>query len=404
VAAGDPSRRALIVRAGTIVVGDGSVLRDGWVAVADGRIEEIASEEPRAAGARCLDAPATTLLPGLIDCHVHLCLGGDDLSGAIEEPYATTVLRAAARARATLAAGFTTIRTLGGKDGVEHALRDAQAAGDLVAPRIQSANLFICTVGGHGSFFGIEVDGPEAARAAARRQLDDGADWLKVTATGGVLTKTSTPGQPELREDAIRAVVEEAGAEGRGVAAHVLGAEGLAAALAAGVRSIEHGVGLNQTLAREMEARGVCLVPTLSCALDIPLDAYPEWSREGAAAVNAQHAASFDVARREAVPLALGTDCGVPGFPHGENARELVALVRQGLGPVEALRVATSAGARLLGLADELGTIAPGKRADLVLCPGDLTADVGALLTRRDELTVIQDGVVRFSPDDRSRS
>jgi imidazolonepropionase-like amidohydrolase len=402
----EPSERALVVRAGRIVVGDGTVLRDGWVTVADGRVRAVASEEPAAAAGRRIDAPDATLLPGLIDCHVHLCLdGGLDLSAAVAEPYATTVLRAAARARATLAAGFTTIRTLGGRDGVELALRDAQAAGELTAPRIRSANRIICTSGGHGSgLWGIEVDGPDDARAAARAQLAAGADWLKVTATGGILTQTSTPGQPELDVASIRAIVEEAGALDRGVASHVLGREGLAASVAAGVRSIEHGVGLDEELARAMVDGDVALVATRSCALDVPLDAYPEWSREAAAAINARHVESFALARRAGVPLALGTDCGVPGFPHGENARELVALVREGLTPVEALTVATTASARLLGLEHELGAIAAGKRADLVLCPGDASADVGLLLTRRDELTVIQDGLVRFSPHIRPRS
>jgi imidazolonepropionase-like amidohydrolase len=386
----------LTLRAGTVVVGDGSALEDAWVTVADGRIADVSSSEPTPSVAVRIDEPDATLLPGMIDCHVHLCLGGGlDMDADLAEPYALTCLKAAARARQTLAAGFTTVRTLGGKDGVELALRDAQAAGLVTAPRIRSANRIICMTGGHGGFFGVEADGADAARSAARGELSAGADCLKVTATGGILTRGNEPGVPQLDHDELAAVVREADKVGRHVAAHVLGREGLETALRAGVRSIEHGVGLDDELAGEMVRRGALLVPTLSCALDIPLESYPDWARDGAARVNAKHAESFAAALDHGVPIAFGTDCGVPGFPHGDNARELSAMVRQGVAPLDALTAATLSGARLLGLDDEIGTIAPDKRADLVLCPGRVTEDVGLILHHRDRLLVIQDGEIR---------
>ena len=230
----------LLIRAGRIFTGlDGdAVLRDGWVRVENDRIAQVSSSEPRAGGdVRRIDAPDATLLPGLIDCHVHLALsGGPDWLTEIQESYALNCWHAAAHARATLQAGFTTIRTLGGRDGVDPALRDAQASGLLEAPRIVAANLAICMTGGHGAWIGREADGPDDVRKAVREQLKAGADCIKLIATGGVMTRGVSPGSQQLTDAELAAGIDEAHKAGRKVAAHAHGSDGIKAAVLAGDR------------------------------------------------------------------------------------------------------------------------------------------------------------------------
>lgn len=392
----------LVIHAGTVFTAadtSGAILRDAWVRVEEGRIVEVSGAEPRTApGAERLDAPGATLLPGLIDVHVHFSLGGrPDWLEEVKEPYALACWRAAQYAHQTLLAGFTTVRTLGGRDGLDIALRDAQAAGLLKGPRISAVNQVVCMTGGHGHWMGREADGPDEVRKAVREQIKAGADCVKLMATGGVMTPGVEPGAQQLTEEELRAGVEEAHKAGKRTASHAQGSEGIKAAVLAGIDSIEHGFFLTDEIVALMRERGTAYSATLVAGRGIaeaPPNTVPEWARAKAQRVMAAHARSFRLACEGGVPIVLGTDAGTPFNLHGENARELVLMVEGGLQPVAALLAATRNGATLLGRLSDIGTIEPGKLADLVLCEGDVAQDVRLLADRRNLRAVIQGGVI----------
>src|SRR5437763_7246607 len=337
----------LLVRAGKVFTAtDDAVLEDAWVAVEDGRIVEVSASEPRAApNTPRVDAPTATLLPGLIDCHVHFALSaGPDWLSEVRQSYALACWRAADFARATLRAGFTSVRTLGGRDGMDTALRDAQAAGLVEAPRIVTANLAICMTGGHGAWIGREADGPHEVRKAVREQLRAGADCIKLIATGGVMTPGMDVGAQQLTEHELRAGVQEAHKAGRKVASHAHGGRGIHAAVRAGVDSIEHGSFLLDETIELMKERGTFLSITLCSASGIasaPPDSVPEWAREKAGRTAEAMHDSFGRAYRAGVRLVLGTDAGTPYNFHGANAKQLALMVEYGAAPLDALRAAT---------------------------------------------------------------
>lgn len=391
----------LLIRAGIVYTATDAepVLRDGWVRVEQGRIVEVSSSEPPAdQSVRRIDAPGATLLPGLVDAHVHLSLSGrPDWLEEVKESYALACWRAAAHARATLAAGFTLVRALGGRDGMDVALREAQKAGVVVAPRVSAANKVVCVTGGHGSWMGREADGPEEMRKAVREQIKAGADCIKLIATGGVMTPGVEPGVQQMTFEELQAGVAEAHRAGRKTASHAQGAEGIKAAVLAGIDSIEHGFYLTDAVVGLMCERGTFLSATLAAATgiaDAPPNTVPDWAREKALRVRQAHLASFRLAIQARVPLVLGTDAGTPFNFHGRNAHELRLMVENGLAPLAGLRAATRNGAELLGLGDQLGTVEPGKLADLVLCRGDVTRDPALLCDTSNLLAVVQDGRV----------
>jgi imidazolonepropionase-like amidohydrolase len=379
------------------------LLNDSWVRVEDDCIVGVTSSEPRSGqDALRIDAPDATLLPGLIDCHVHFAMsGGPDWLSEMQEPYALSCWRAAIHARKTLEAGFTTVRTLGGRPGADPALRDAQVAGILEAPRVVAANLAICMTGGHGSWIGREADGPDDVRKAVREQLKAGADCIKLIATGGVMTPGVEPGAQQLTDDELRAGIHEAHKAGRKVTAHAHGADGIKAAVLAGVDSIEHGSFMTDEIISLMKERGTFYSATLCSAqgfLDAPPRSVAEWAMVKAARVRVALDESFRRAYRAGVRLVLGTDAGTPFNRHGENARELELMVKLGVDPLDALRAATRNGAELLGKLDALGSIETGKAADLVLVQGDVSADISRLCTPNNIQLVVQAGRIVHRP------
>jgi imidazolonepropionase-like amidohydrolase len=376
----------LLIRAGRVFTAAerDPLLKDAWVRVEDDRIVEVASSEPAGArSAQRIDAPAATLLPGLIDCHVHFAMsGGPDWLSELKEPYATSCWRAANHARNTLKAGFTTVRTLGGRAGADPALRDAQAEGIVEGPRIVATNLPVCMTGGHASWIGREADGADEVRKAVREQLKAGADCIKFIATGGVMTPGVAPGSQQLTFEELSAGIEEAHKAGRTTAAHAHGADGMRAAVLAGIDSIEHGSFMTDEIIGLMKERGTFYSATLCSAqgfLDAPEGLVADWAQAKAKVVRVALDDAFRRAYAAGVKLVLGTDAGTPFNRHGDNARELALMVKLGVTPLDALRAGTRNGAELLGKLDSLGTIEPGKTADLVLVDGDVVADIARL-------------------------
>ncbi|MBI4012456.1 MAG: amidohydrolase family protein [Candidatus Rokubacteria bacterium] len=349
--------------------------------------DRIAGVGPRAAApdARRLDLGGLTLLPGLVNAHVHLCLTGeaDPVRLMASEPVALTAIRATLHARASLEAGVTTVRDLGGREYAELAVRAAIGQGLVSGARVLAAGKVICMTGGHGAWIGREADGPAEVRKAVREQLKAGADLVKVIATGGVMTPGVEPGAAQLGLDELRAAVEEARKGGRRVAAHAQGSEGIADAVEAGVASIEHGIFLTEEIVARMRAAGTALVPTLVAPERIlsagPEAGVPAWMVAKAQAVVAAHVRSFQLAYRAGVPIAAGSDAGTPLNPHGSLLPELRLMARHGMAPLECLRAATSSAASLLGWGDRLGRLAPGYVADLVAVDGNPAEDLEAL-------------------------
>jgi imidazolonepropionase-like amidohydrolase len=403
----------VVLRAARLIDGTGAApVQNGVIVVTDDRIvaagREGSVQVP--AGARVIDLGDATLLPGFIDTHTHIIgraladPGSDD--AAVRDFPGFGAILGTANARATLMAGFTSIRNLGSPNFDDVALRQAIDQGYVPGPRIQTAGNSIGITGGHcdengfrpglfdGDYRDGIADGPEQVRAAVRYQAKYGADVIKTCATGGVLSEGDAVGVLQYSREELEAMVEEARVMERRVAAHAHGAEGIKVAVRAGVASIEHGSFLDQEGARLMAERGTYLVPTLMAGRTVEAAAR-SGRLTGLRAEKALQAATAmrnatTIARRAGVPIALGTDAGVGA--HGANAQEFGLMVEWGgLTPMQALVAGTSAAAKLMGWENRVGTLRAGLLADIVAVPGDPTADIRA--TERP-VFVMKNGVV----------
>ena len=372
----------------TIVVRDGKVaeIRDGLV--------------PAEAGATLIDLSRDTVLPGLIDMHVHLLgIGGDPLRARLlrltTEPE-DAVFYGAGNARRTLEAGFTTVRDLGGSARGIRALRDAIERGDVSGPTIVNAGAPISVTGGHGDPLNglaepfahavaetVEntCDGPDDCRRAVRRQIGLGAQVIKFMATGGVLSNVSGGLGRAMQPEEMKAIVETAHALGRKTAAHSHAAEGTRAAVEAGVDTIDHGTFLDDATIKAMKAHGTWLVPTMlapRAALAqarggmLPPATIPKAEQAAAAAMESHRRAIA-----AGVKIAFGTDTGVS--KHGDNAQEFALMVAAGMTPAQAIKAATVGAAEALDRSAQFGRIAPGMPADIIAVDGDPLADVRQL-------------------------
>jgi imidazolonepropionase-like amidohydrolase len=355
----------------------------------DGRIERIApagSAGDVPPDTRVVDAGGAFLIPGLIDCHVHLTSAGDpDELGALRaEPLPVRAWKAARNAAATVRAGVTTVRDLGAADHLNIHLARAVDSGLIEGPRILAAGYGVTMTGGHGhGFIAVEADGPDEVRKRVREQLRAGAAAIKLFASGGVMTPGVDPRSPSFTLEELRAGVEEAHKAFRVVGAHAQATEGIKNAILAGVDSIEHGVWLDEEAIDMMTARGTYLVATLTAPWQIAHmgaeAGVPQYMVEKGWQVLESHEASFRAAIRAGVRIAMGTDQGTPFNRPGENAQEPARMVRLGLSPAAALLASTAWAADLLRLADRSGRIREGLDADLVLLARDPLADIAAL-------------------------
>ncbi len=384
---------------GTVVVGDGRVLEHATVVVEGERIVKVAKGNPGLAGdARKIPMDGGVLLPGFIDSHVHLCMDAspDPMTSALSESPTMTVLKAANAARQTLLAGVTSVRDMGGKDGIDLGIRQAIQCGLIPGPRMLASGKLICMTGGHGWQVGVEVNGADEVRRAAREQIKAGVDIVKLMATGGVLTPAVEPGSEQLTETELRAGVEEAHKAGKKTATHAMGTKGILNALRAGIDSIEHGVYLDEQTVALMKEKAIPLIPTCSALFNILSKGteagIPAFAVEKTLKVKPFHLESIRMARHGGVTIAMGTDAGTPFNRHGENLGELVFLVDCGFSPMEAIEAATRIAARVLGWEKELGTVEEGKLADLVLMAGNPLDDMQILLKRESIQLVMKNG------------
>jgi imidazolonepropionase-like amidohydrolase len=392
-----------LLTGGRVFDGTGAPPHEADVLIEGDRILQVG---PGLDGDEAVDVGGRHLLPGLFDCHTHVTLTSIDLMAIVQRPFSYRFFQTVQNLAATLQAGITTVRDAAGADaGVKRAVADGLVPG----PRLQIAVTLLSQTGGHGDgwypsgqhiglwpvYPGMPeslVDGPEAMRRKVRELVRAGADVIKVATSGGVLSPSDDPRHAHFREDELTALVTEAAAAGRWVMAHAQGSDGIKAALRAGVRSIEHGIYLDDEAIELLLERGAWLVPTLvaprgvlaAAEAGVPI---PEASRRKAVEVAEAHTDSFRRAVAAGVKVALGTDSGVT--PHGRNLAELELMAKGGMSPAAALAAATSSAAELLGVAGELGTLEPGKRADVVAVDGDPFE----LATIGDRIAaVVQDG------------
>jgi imidazolonepropionase-like amidohydrolase len=382
------AQEVLVVHAARMLdVVQGEIVSPAVVTIQGDRIQSVGG--PPGAG-RVLDLGDVTLLPGLTDVHVHLTMDLDDgwVTRPVRETIADEALRGPAHARATLLAGFTTVRNVGANGFTDVSLMHAIDAGEIEGPRIIPAAHAIGITGGHcddtGWAPGIRELGPKDGVVngvaevveAVRYQIKHGAKVIKVCATAGVLSFDATVGAQQLSDEELRAIVEEAARHGLKVAAHAHGTQGIKAAIRAGVASIEHGSMLDDEAIALMKQKGTYLVPTAYLLTRMAVDKLPPPIAAKARQVIPLAQESHRKAIRAGVKIAFGTDAAV--YPHGENAGEFAVYVGYGMKPIDAIRTATLNAADLLGVTDR-GVIAPGKLADLVAVPGNPLDDIHVL-------------------------
>lgn len=339
-----------------------------------------------------------TVMPGMINCHVHVCNDGegDLFAQVLNDSIPISTVRGIKNLRVALESGVTTVRDCGAANDIAIELSRAVEDGMIAGPRIRAAGRVITMTGGHGHFIGRQADGPVGTAQATRAEIAGGAHFIKVMATGGVLTKGVHPNQTALQPDELAAVAREAHNAGKRVASHAIGGQGIKNAIAAGIDSIEHGFYLDDESLEDAIDRGTYLVPTLIAVnriVENP-DKIPSWVVEKAESESGHHRDSFVAAVRSGMKIAAGTDAGTPFNPHGELPAELALMVEFGLSPTEALVAATRNAAENLELLHDIGTLEVGKLADLIVVDGDPTTDISA--TRRVGL-VCKEGVIHVN-------
>ena len=403
----------LAIKAGRLIDGTGRVLENTVVLVKGERIAKVGKKDeieiPE--GAEVIDATSKTLMPGMIDAHLHLRSDGgsrgDRASRTVQESIGTLALKSYVHAKRGLEAGFTTLRDAGSRAYVDVALRNAIDGGLLEGPRLKVSGEPITPTGGHadptkrlapwvslGELSGI-ADSPDEARKATRYQIKMGADFIKISASLGAEIQ-------EMSFEMMRAICEVAHWAGRRVAAHCSGGQAVTDALRAGVDSLEHGRFLTEEQFEMMVERGVYLVPTLAPegrAMEYGQEkmGYDDRTWNWMVMANSKMYNTVARAHKAGVKVATGSDAAMPGVRHGENAYEVELLAKAGLTPMEAILAATQVASEVLDMADEVGTVEAGKFADLVVVDGDPLADIQVLQDLARITKVIKGGKVVVS-------
>lgn len=409
-------RPFLLFKGGKILTGrPGEVLLGSTLFVEGAKIAFIGNEEDipknKKEKATIISLEGYTLMPGLIDCHVHFWGARtlDYLHRALV-PDELNMIRAVKDVESLIEAGFTTVREAGGNKSIF--LRKAIEEGTIKGPRMLSAHRAICITGGHYDLHFLPLDnvkkmkgnfrladGVDDCRKAVREQLREGADFIKICTTGGIMSQRGHPYEIQFSQEELRTIVEESHDHGRKVACHAQGRNGIRNAVQAGVDSIEHGTYLDEETSDEMVKRGIFLVPTLSIMHKIATEGanygMSPWALEKGAELNQIAAKAFNLARERGVRIACGTDfSGAPPMRHGENALELSLMVQAGMSTSEAISSATLVAAEALGLGEQTGTLEKGKWADLLVIEGNPLEDISILLERSRIRMVVKEGCV----------
>ncbi len=412
----EPLEGSTLIHAGRLIDGRSDEMQsEVTLVIDDGRITNVVSGYVKPSdGDKLIDLSKQTVLPGLMDMHTHL-MGQHSKDSYTEKFFmeeSDYALRSTMFARATLMAGFTTVRDLGDNGINSVSLRKAINEGWIIGPRIYTAGKSIATTGGHadptnglkgdyrrdaGPVEGV-INGADDARKAVRQRYKDGADLIKLTATGGVLSLAASGQNPQFTDEELRAIVETAKDYNMVVTVHAHGAEGMKRAVLAGVNSVEHGTYMTDEIMELMKERGTYWVPTNMAGEWVAKKAeepgyFPEIVRPKAAAIGPAIRQTFSAAYKAGVKIAFGTDSGVS--PHGENAHEFELMVEGGMPAMKAIQSATLEGSRLLRVEDRLGTLEVGKLADVIAVEGDPLHDISAM---RSVVFVMKEGQIYKQP------
>lgn len=390
---------------------DGSIQENAIILIQDNRIIDVKRAENFVASANdeIIDLADKFVLPGLIDTHVHLGFGGNTTLVEVSEPPELVAIKAMRNAKLDLLAGFTTVRdegypTISGSE----IIRNTIAAGLFPGPRVFTSGMYITQTGGHleyrypGETMGYSTyksgnvaNSPDEVRAAARLMLKYGADQIKVVVTGGVLSPGNEPGEQNMSVEEIKAAVDVARMHGKIISAHAHGTAGIKAAAAAGVSVIEHCTLVDEETIKMMAKKGIAIVPTFIVLKVIAekgaAAGIPDFAVRKATALVGSHLSNIKKAYDAGVRIVFGTDCGTPLTPHGTQAGEFELMLQAGISPTDTLLSATRYAAELLGWDDRIGTIEPGKLADIVAVDKNPFEDISVL---KNVAWVMKDGMI----------
>lgn len=391
-----PANTKWILKNGSIIDGlNNEVVKNSYIKVENGKISEVQQGEPvEKEGFEVIDCTGKHILPGLIDCHVHLVWNGsaDPQSIIKNEENDRIALEAYKHALDTLKLGVTTVRDLGAPDRTVLHVRNVIDSGLLLGPTIIASGAPICMTGGHVYYLGYESDGPDEVRKNTRRVLKEGADLVKVMATGGIYTKGEEPGSVQLTIEELSAAKEEALKKNKKVSAHADGIEGIMNCLEVGIDTIEHGIYADRQALEIMKNQGTFLVPTMAVMRQlISSPDIPAYALEKAKQVVGPHFSMLQEAVQIGVKIATGTDCGSPLTPPRYYYDELAIMHEAGMSEMEVIKASTNVAAECLGIEDQRGSISPGKFADLLIVDSNPLNDLNSL--RGDKL-VMKNGVL----------
>lgn len=376
----------LIDGTGSDAIEKAAILVDGEVVESIWKDGEFQGNEEM----EVVDLTGKTVMPGMINSHVHILMEpvGDPFGLMVKESHTKTALRAVNNLKKQLKSGVTFFRDLGGLGYIDIELKKAVDEGLIQGPEFLASGKPVVMTGGHGWQMGIEANGCDETRAAAREQLKAGADVIKIMATGGVMTPGVEPGSAQLTMEEMKVAVEEAHKAGKKTASHAQGTTGIKNAILAGIDSIEHGIFLDDEAIQMMIDHDVYLVPTLVAPyfiLKYGVEAgVPEQAVEKCKRIIGSHQDSFRRAHKAGVKIAMGTDCGTPFNLHDSSAYELKLMVECGMTPMESIIASTKSAAELLGINEKYGTLEQGKVADFIVLDENPLQNIETLLNVRD--------------------
>jgi len=393
---------SILLSGGLLFDGKGTLLEGHSILVEGDTISRVApTAEFDGFAGETIDTTGATVLPGLIDCHVHLCYAGEPNPSAAMDPLTAgqITMKALDNAQKSLAGGITGLRDCGGKDYLEFAVRDACNSGRQMGPTIRASGRVICMTGGHGNKMGRVADGVDDVVKAVREQVHAGSDLIKIMATGGVMTPGVNPEDAHFTAEEMKAGISEGHRFHKTCASHAQGGEGILNAVRGGVDSIEHGIFMDEHCIQEMIEAGTYLVPTLAAVRNIIANkdlGVPAWAVEKSERVVERHRESIQMFYKAGGRIAMGTDAGTPFNFHGENALELAYMVDIGISPSDALTFSTSHGADLMRL-ERQGSIADGQIADLLVVDGNPLEDIAMAADKTNHRMVIKTGTIAHS-------
>ena len=385
-----------LITNGLIIDGTGQTLNNHAVLIEGTHIEKVAPDgEFDGFAGETIDLEGASLVPGLIDCHVHLCYAGEPNPGRAAQDLAPgqVTVRALANAQASMRGGITAVRDCGGINYLEFAVRDACNAGTFVGPTIRASGRMICMTGGHGNRFGRIADGVDEVVKAVREQVHAGSDLIKIMATGGVMTPGVNPEDAHYSAAEMAAGISEGHRFHKTCASHAQGTEGILNAVRGGIDSIEHGIFMSEQCVEEMIESGTYLVPTVAALANIQAgaDKVPAYVIEKTLRVAESHERSIKMFYQAGGKIAMGTDAGTPFNMHGKNAQELRYMTDYGVTPMDAIVASTANAADLMRLSDQ-GRIRDGARANLLAVNGNPLSDITCVSESENHKFVICSG------------